>query len=101
MPKAVRKEEQQQNIVQQMQDFVKQSIQFYIKCKKPDRAEYMKILQACIMGFFVMGAIGYFIKLVFIPINNIILSWSSTNLSSFYSVTLYDKITQETLYCLC
>ena len=35
--------------------------------------EYMKILQACAMGFLVIGFIGYIIKLVFIPINNIIL----------------------------
>ena len=35
--------------------------------------EYMKILQACAMGFVVIGFIGYIIKLVFIPINNIIL----------------------------
>ena len=35
--------------------------------------EYMKILQACAMGFVVIGLIGYIIKLVFIPINNIIL----------------------------
>lgn len=35
--------------------------------------EYMKILQACAMGFIVIGFIGYIIKLVFIPINNIIL----------------------------
>ena len=73
--KPARKEQESQNVVQQMQDFVRQSYNFYVKCKKPDRAEYVKILQACIMGFFVMGAIGYFIKLVFIPINNIILSW--------------------------
>jgi protein transport protein SEC61 subunit gamma and related proteins len=37
------------------------------------RIEYMKILQACAMGFVVIGFIGYIIKLVFIPINNIIL----------------------------
>jgi hypothetical protein len=35
--------------------------------------EYLKILQACAMGFLVIGFIGYIIKLVFIPINNIIL----------------------------
>jgi hypothetical protein len=35
--------------------------------------EFMKILQACAMGFLVIGFIGYIIKLVFIPINNIIL----------------------------
>ena len=36
--------------------------------------EYMKILQACALGFLVIGFIGYIIKLVFIPINNIILA---------------------------
>jgi preprotein translocase subunit Sss1 len=34
----------------------------------------MKILQAYEMGFVVIGFISYIIKLVFIPINNIILS---------------------------
>ena len=71
--KQLKKEEQ--NVATQVQKFVADSIMFYQKCKKPDYTEYMKILQACIMGFFIMGAIGYFIKLVFIPINNIILSW--------------------------
>lgn len=36
--------------------------------------EYIKIASSCAIGFAVMGAVGYFIKLVFIPINNIILS---------------------------
>lgn len=34
--------------------------------------EYMKILQAVSIGFALMGFIGYFVKLVHIPINNII-----------------------------
>jgi protein transport protein SEC61 subunit gamma-like protein len=34
----------------------------------------MQIMYACFMGFVVMGFIGYAVKLVFIPINNIILS---------------------------
>ncbi len=34
----------------------------------------MKIAQACALGFAVMGVVGYVIKLVFIPINNIILT---------------------------
>ena len=62
------------NIAAQINALVKDSINFYHKCKKPDYTEYMKILQACIMGFAVMGVIGYLVKLVFIPINNIILS---------------------------
>ena len=40
--------------------------------------EYLKILSACCIGFVVMGLIGYFIKLVFIPINNIILGTSGS-----------------------
>jgi hypothetical protein len=32
----------------------------------------MKILRAVSIGFLVMGFIGYFIKLVHIPINNIL-----------------------------
>ena len=73
MPANVNKKEQP-STAQQVEEFVKNSIIFYQKCKKPDKAEYMQILQACIMGFFIMGIIGYMIKLVFIPINNIILS---------------------------
>ena len=68
------KSEDKSNVANQITEFVKNSANFYQKCKKPDRAEYMKILQACITGFFIMGMNGYFIKLVFIPINNIILS---------------------------
>lgn len=63
----------------QMGDFVRDSKIFFEKCKKPDREEYMKIMYACFMGFIVMGFIGYAVKLVFIPINNIILSnWVMT-----------------------
>lgn len=36
--------------------------------------EFLKIAASCAIGFGVMGAIGYVIKLLFIPINNIILS---------------------------
>jgi len=61
-------------VVVQMQEFQRDSVNFFHKCKKPDAAEYKRIMQACAMGFVVMGMIGYIIKLVFIPINNIILS---------------------------
>ena len=47
---------------------------FFDKCEKPDKEEYLKIMYACMMGFIVMGFIGYAVKLIFIPINNIILS---------------------------
>ena len=36
--------------------------------------EFKKIAQSCALGFAIMGGIGYVVKLLFIPINNIILS---------------------------
>lgn len=47
---------------------------FLNKCEKPNKKEYTKLLQACVMGVLVMGVIGYLIKLMFIPINTILLS---------------------------
>lgn len=35
-------------------------------------SEFRKIAYACGIGFLLMGFIGYIVKLVFIPINNII-----------------------------
>ncbi|KAF0511283.1 secE/sec61-gamma protein [Gigaspora margarita] len=52
--------------------FVKEGTQFINRCTKPDRREFIKISQAVAMGFFVMGFIGFFVKLVHIPINNIL-----------------------------
>ncbi|PIG83742.1 protein translocation complex subunit SSS1 [Aspergillus arachidicola] len=37
-----------------------------------DKREFIKISQAVGMGFLIMGAIGYFIKLIHIPVNNIL-----------------------------
>ncbi|KAJ2721282.1 hypothetical protein GGI07_004062 [Coemansia sp. Benny D115] len=42
------------------------------RCAKPSKKEYTKIVQAVVMGFLVMGFVGYFTKLIHIPINNII-----------------------------
>ncbi|KAJ2557485.1 Translation initiation factor 1A, partial [Coemansia sp. RSA 1822] len=42
------------------------------RCTKPSQKEYLKIVQAVLMGFLVMGFVGYFTKLIHIPINNII-----------------------------
>ncbi|CAK69251.1 unnamed protein product (macronuclear) [Paramecium tetraurelia] len=61
-------------ILSDVQSFGQESYRFMRKCTKPDKREYIKIATSCAIGFAVMGAVGYFIKLVFIPINNIILS---------------------------
>ncbi|KAJ2784839.1 Translation initiation factor 1A [Coemansia javaensis] len=42
------------------------------RCTKPSKKEYQKIVQAVVLGFIVMGFVGYFTKLIHIPINNII-----------------------------
>jgi protein transport protein SEC61 subunit gamma-like protein len=64
--------------------FTKESTQLLQRCTKPDKrgtrlesggyraVEFIKIAQAVGMGFVLMGFIGYFIKLIHIPINNII-----------------------------
>merc|ERR1712107_456408 len=46
------------------------------RCTKPDAKEFKKIAVACAVGFAIMGFIGYTVKLVFIPINNIIVGGS-------------------------
>uniref|UniRef100_A0A2K5RTB4 Protein transport protein Sec61 subunit gamma n=1 Tax=Cebus imitator TaxID=2715852 RepID=A0A2K5RTB4_CEBIM len=39
---------------------------------KPDRKEFQKIAMATAIGFAIMGFTGFFVKLIHIPINNII-----------------------------
>jgi len=53
--------------------FVKDSYRLMNRCSKPDRNEFMKIALATTVGFLIMGFIGFFVKLIFIPINNIII----------------------------
>ena len=55
-------------------EFFQESISFLQKCSKPDKKEFIKITTSCAIGFAIMGIIGYIIKLLFIPINNILLS---------------------------
>ena len=55
-----------------MREFVTDSRRLLAKCNKPDAKEFKKIASACAIGFGVMGFIGYAVKLVFIPINNIL-----------------------------
>ncbi|GAB7353574.1 hypothetical protein MBLNU459_g4001t1 [Dothideomycetes sp. NU459] len=53
-------------------DFIKDGTQFINRCTKPDRREFLKISQAVGVGFLVMGVIGYIVKLIHIPVNNIL-----------------------------
>ncbi|KAI0982154.1 hypothetical protein GJ496_005247 [Pomphorhynchus laevis] len=59
-------------IVSPLRVFAKDSIRLLRKCTKPDRKEFQKIATATAVGFLIMGFIGFIIKLIHIPINNII-----------------------------
>ena len=60
--------------VKPVRDFAKDSIRLVKKCSKPDSREFWKIASRTATGFVIMGFVGVFVKLIFIPINNIILS---------------------------
>uniref|UniRef100_A0A7N0SZD7 Protein transport protein Sec61 subunit gamma n=1 Tax=Kalanchoe fedtschenkoi TaxID=63787 RepID=A0A7N0SZD7_KALFE len=60
------------SVVDPLRDFAKDSIRLVTRCHKPDRKEYTKVASRTAIGFVVMGLVGFFVKLVFIPINNII-----------------------------
>ncbi|KAF5836318.1 hypothetical protein DUNSADRAFT_6148 [Dunaliella salina] len=56
-----------------LRDFSKNSARLVKRCTKPDRREYVKVFGRTALGFVVMGFIGFFVKLLFIPINQIII----------------------------
>lgn len=84
--------DQVQAWVQPMKEFAKDSMRLVKRCTKPDRKgnvtelvkssgqtqclscflEFQKIALATAIGFAIMGFIGFFVKLIHIPINNII-----------------------------
>jgi len=55
-----------------LRQFSKDSVRLVKRCTKPDRKEFQKIAVATAIGFAIMGFIGFFVKLIHIPINNII-----------------------------
>ena len=59
-------------LIQQLRQFAKDSVHLVKKCTKPDRKEFTAIARATGIGFLIMGFIGFFVKLVHIPINNIL-----------------------------
>ncbi|KAF5101655.1 hypothetical protein D0Z00_000729 [Geotrichum galactomycetum] len=45
-------------------EFIKEGTTFLNRCTKPDGSEFIKIIRAVGVGFIVMGAIGYIVKLI-------------------------------------
>lgn len=66
--------EQLSLFVEPAKQFAKDSIRLVKRCTKPDKKEFQKIAIATAIGFAIMGFIGFFVKLIHIPINNIIVS---------------------------
>ena len=61
-------------VIKEVFEFYKSSKNFLYNCEKPDRKEFLLIAKQCAFGFAIMGTIGFIIKLVFLMINNILLS---------------------------
>ncbi|KAL2665412.1 hypothetical protein AAZV13_02G220400 [Glycine max] len=55
-----------------LREFAKDSVRLVKRCHKPDRKEFSKVAVRTAIGFVVMGFVGFFVKIIFIPINNII-----------------------------
>ncbi|XP_043710437.1 protein transport protein Sec61 subunit gamma [Telopea speciosissima] len=60
------------SVVDPLREFAKDSYRLVKRCHKPDRKEFTKVAFRTAVGFVVMGFVGFFVKLIFIPINNII-----------------------------
>ncbi|EMS45519.1 Protein transport protein Sec61 subunit gamma [Triticum urartu] len=69
------------SMVDPLHEFAKDSVRLVKRCHKPDRkdltlighAEFTKVAARTVIGFVIMGFVGIFVKLIFIPINNIII----------------------------
>ncbi|XP_048546798.1 protein transport protein Sec61 subunit gamma-like [Triticum urartu] len=64
------------SVVDPLREFAEDSVRLVQRCHKPDRKEFTKVAARMVIGFVVMGLVGFFIKLIFIPINNIIVGSS-------------------------
>jgi protein transport protein SEC61 subunit gamma-like protein len=60
-------------VIAPLTTFARNSKMLVNKCHQPDGAEYSRALLATTMGFLAMGIFGFAIKLVFIPVNNVIM----------------------------
>ncbi|KAK4168017.1 hypothetical protein QBC43DRAFT_310672 [Cladorrhinum sp. PSN259] len=64
--------DQVQEMLDVPREFLRDGVQFINRAQKPDRREFIKISQAVGVGFLIMGAVGYFVKLIHVPLNNIL-----------------------------
>ncbi|KAM6524039.1 hypothetical protein FSOLCH5_004647 [Fusarium solani] len=55
--------DQVQELLEVPSEFVKDGVQFVRRCTKPDQQEFLRLCQAVGVGFLIMGAVGYVVKL--------------------------------------
>ncbi|PKA49181.1 Protein transport protein Sec61 subunit gamma-2 [Apostasia shenzhenica] len=60
------------SVTHPLRGFAIGSVRLVKRCHKPDRKEFTKVAVRAAIGFVVMGFVGFFVKVIFIPINNII-----------------------------
>lgn len=60
------------NFAGQIKQFVKNSKTFVKSCKKPSGKEFKDLIRGHLVGLCFLGFFGYIIKVIHIPINNII-----------------------------
>ncbi|TPX06862.1 uncharacterized protein E0L32_002358 [Thyridium curvatum] len=66
--------DQVQELLDMPREFLKEGMQFVNRSQKPDLSEFTKICKAVGMGFIIMGVVGYVVKLVHIPVNQILVA---------------------------
>ncbi|XP_028610389.1 protein transport protein Sec61 subunit gamma-like [Grammomys surdaster] len=64
--------EQAMQFFEPSRPFVKDSIRLLKRCIKPDRREFQKVAMATAIGFAIMRFTGFFVKLIPIPVHNIL-----------------------------
>ena len=60
-------------VIHPLKKFATNSRMLVKSCAKPNYQDFSQSGMATLMGFALMGVIGYFVKLIFIPINNVIM----------------------------
>eukprot|EP00567_Pseudictyota_dubia_P007514 CAMPEP_0197442460 /NCGR_PEP_ID=MMETSP1175-20131217/8473_1 /TAXON_ID=1003142 /ORGANISM="Triceratium dubium, Strain CCMP147" /LENGTH=74 /DNA_ID=CAMNT_0042972939 /DNA_START=83 /DNA_END=307 /DNA_ORIENTATION=+ len=60
-------------VVKPLTKFYKDSYNLVNKCTKPDGKEFMRIATATGVGLLILGGIGFMVKLIHLPVNQILL----------------------------
>lgn len=54
-------------------DFARDSTRLLRRCNKPDRAEFKRVATRVGLGALCAGAVGFWVKLIFVPIRALII----------------------------